>query len=52
MTGRSEGRRICKCECGGQVLGVEGFGRLWTWCERCTPVVKIDPRKIGDADVR
>lgn len=41
MTKREpKGRRICKCECGGQVRGVEGFGRLWTWCEKCTPVVK------------
>lgn len=34
-------RRICKCECGGIVRGVESFGRLWTWCEKCTPVVNI-----------
>lgn len=40
MTKR-EGKFICKCECGGQVRGVESFGRLWTWCEKCTPVVKV-----------
>ena len=33
-----EGRYICKCECGGQVRGIEDFGRLFTWCEKCTPV--------------
>lgn len=33
--------RICKCECGGIVRGVWDFGRLWTWCEKCTPVVTI-----------
>lgn len=38
---KREGRRICKCECGGTVRGVEDFGQLWTWCERCTPVEKI-----------
>lgn len=35
------GRPICQCECGGQVFGVEQFGRLWTWCDRCTPIVKV-----------
>ena len=42
MTER-KGRRICKCECGGQVRGVKDFGRLRTWCEKCSPVVKFDP---------
>lgn len=36
---RKEGRFICKCECGGDVRGVDGFDRTWTWCEACTPVV-------------
>ena len=40
MTTKEKGRIICKCECGGNVRGVEQFGRLWTWCEKCTPVVK------------
>lgn len=35
------GRHICKCECGGIVRGVRDFDRLWTWCEKCTPVVKF-----------
>lgn len=39
----AEGERICKCECGGQVRGIWEFERLWTWCEKCTPVVKITP---------
>jgi hypothetical protein len=38
---KREGRHICKCECGGEVRGVDGFGRLWTWCEKCTPVQVI-----------
>lgn len=41
MAKKREGRRICECECGGAVRGVESFGRLWTWCEKCTPVVKV-----------
>jgi hypothetical protein len=36
-----DGRHICKCECGGQVRGIEDFGRLFTWCEKCTPVTNI-----------
>ena len=36
-----KGRRICKCECGGVVRGIKDFGRLWTWCDKCTPVVKF-----------
>lgn len=37
-----KGRRICKCECGGQVRGIRDFGRLWTWCEKCTPVERVN----------
>lgn len=43
---RADGsKRICRCECGGWVRGVEGFGRLWTYCTKCTPVqtIRIDP---------
>lgn len=36
---RKEGRHVGRCECGGEVRGVEQFGRLFTWCERCTPIV-------------
>lgn len=35
-------RYIGKCECGGKVRGVSEFGRLWTWCDTCTPVVTIN----------
>jgi hypothetical protein len=35
------GRFIGKCECGGDVRGVAQFGRLWTWCTKCTPVVNV-----------
>lgn len=38
---KPEGRYVCKCECGGQVRGVEQFGRLFTWCTKCTPVVTV-----------
>lgn len=38
---RKEGRYICKCECGGSVRGIESFGRIFSWCEKCTPVVTI-----------
>lgn len=38
---RREGLRICKCECGGEVRGIHSMGRLFTWCEKCTPVVMI-----------
>lgn len=37
----TKAKRICKCECGGTVRGVQEFGRLFTWCEKCTPVVAI-----------
>lgn len=46
---KREGRRICTCECGGEVRGLESFGRLFTWCEKCTPVeiVKATPLDLG-----
>lgn len=47
-----KGRRICKCECGGQVRGVESLGRLWTWCENCTPVVKVTARALEQLTTR
>ena len=35
-----------KCQCGGDVRAVKDFGRLFSWCTKCTPVVKIKiPRK-------
>ena len=46
-----EGRFVCKCECGGDVLGVPQFGRLWTWCTKCTPVVQVQiPAKLNRAE--
>lgn len=38
---KAEGRVIGKCECGGTVRGIKDLGRLWTWCEKCTPVEPI-----------
>ncbi len=32
---------VCRCECGGKVYGVRQFNRLWSWCNRCTPIVKV-----------
>lgn len=43
MAKKKEGRHVGKCECGGEVRGVEQFDRLWTWCERCTPVQTMRP---------
>ena len=40
-TNDDDGRYIGKCQCGGSVRGVYSFGRLWTWCTKCTPVVKV-----------
>jgi hypothetical protein len=41
---KQEGRRICKCDCGGVVRGVYEFDRLWTWCDTCSPVVVVKPK--------
>lgn len=44
-----EGRFVCRCECGGEVRGVRQFGRLWTWCTKCSPVVVINlPERKDD----
>jgi hypothetical protein len=52
MDADREGRYICQCECGGAVRGVSQFGRLFTWCTRCTPVVEIKlhalPQYVGE----
>lgn len=42
---KREGKYICKCECGGQVRGIEQFGRLFTWCEKCTLIVKTPKQR-------
>lgn len=34
-------KKIGKCECGCTVRGIEEHGRLFTWCEKCTPVVVV-----------
>ncbi len=43
---RPKGEYIGRCECGGDVRGVRSFGRLWSWCERCTPVVTVRLSKM------
>lgn len=30
-----------KCECGGNMEYSESFGRVFSGCDRCTPVVKV-----------
>jgi len=31
------------CECGGKLVHVRDFGRVFTHCLSCTPVVTINP---------
>jgi hypothetical protein len=47
MAKKREGKHICKCECGGEVRGIEQFDRLFTWCEKCTPVNVVKIPKSG-----
>jgi hypothetical protein len=42
-------KRICRCECGGWVRGVQDFGRLWTYCDKCTPVVIVSAAALASA---
>ena len=43
-------RRLPKhCECGGRMLYNGSLGRVWSVCERCTPVVEIDVSKLTKA---
>lgn len=46
MSKEPDAKKICKCECGGTVRGIEQMGRKFTWCEKCTPVIVV---KAGDA---
>lgn len=39
-------KRICKCECGGTVRGVYDFGRLFSYCDRCSPVITVRMRPV------
>lgn len=34
--------KVCACECGGQVWGIHEFDRLWTYCDKCSPVETIN----------
>ena len=36
---KTETRNVGKCECGGQVRGIEQMGQIFSWCEKCSPVV-------------
>lgn len=42
VTKKKDDRYIGKCECGGAVRGARDFNRLWTWCEKCSPVQTIE----------
>lgn len=42
-------RFICKCECGGNVRGARSLGRLWTFCDLCSPTTIIDVDKLRSA---
>ncbi len=35
-----------RCECGGVMDYDFDFGRVWSGCKTCTPVVKIDLNKL------
>ncbi len=41
MEQKPDGRFVGRCSCGGSVRCVRGLGRLFTWCNKCTPVRKI-----------
>ena len=30
-----------RCECGGEMAYEIDFGRVFSWCKSCTPVVKV-----------
>jgi hypothetical protein len=32
-----------RCECGGKLLYVRDFGRVFSVCDTCTPVVAVKP---------
>ena len=34
-----------RCECGGKMVYVRDFGRIFSHCDTCTPVVTIQIRK-------
>ena len=51
MAKKKEGRVFGKCECGGAVRGVKDFDRWWTWCEKCTPVVKISTQECYEGQI-
>lgn len=53
MTNRKEQTELRKkhdlpyrCECGGIMEYAFDFGRVWSACKSCTPVVKIDVSKL------
>lgn len=50
MSCGTRGCRECKtlpkrCECGGRILYSHAFGRTFSCCDTCTPVVTVDLRK-------
>jgi len=37
---------ICKCECGGDVRGIQQNGMTFSYCDRCTPVVPLQISEV------
>ncbi len=38
-----------RCQCGGRMVYTHDFGRVFSYCASCTPVVKIDCRALAAA---
>ncbi len=40
-----------ECDCGGNVLAIESFDRVFSWCDECTPVqtIEVGLRGLGAA---
>lgn len=47
----SDDKFVGVCSCGGEVRGVNQFGQLFTFCTKCTPVVKVTLKPLLEATV-
>lgn len=52
QTKEKDGVHVCQCECGGEVRGHEQFGRMFTWCEQCSPVTRMTTDDSDDTEGR
>ena len=41
LTRAGEPEFVCRCDCGGKVMGVRQFGRLFSWCTKCSQVIRV-----------